>query len=368
MDRTEQRTVPRGARAVEPARPDDRPLGVGMVGAGYWGRNLARNFLDCPSTELLWVCDADEGAAARLVGRRSEVRVSAELDKMLADDDVEAVAVVTPPGTHLDIGLRCLRAGQHVLMEKPLATSVEGGELLVATAAELGLTLMCDHTFCYTPHVRRVRKLMQGGELGELQYVDSTRVNLGLVQSDVDVLWDLAPHDLSILDFVLPPGLVPVQISAHGADPLKVGHWCLGHLTMPLSNGALAHVHVNWLSPTKIRQMVISGSRRMVVWNDLEIGRRLTIFDSGVEVTDVEGEERARRMVAHRLGDSVTPAIPEAEALSAVVTELADAVREQRPPLTDGVAGVRLLKTLEAASISRRANGALVTLELDVAR
>jgi predicted dehydrogenase len=336
-----------------------------MVGAGYWGRNLARNFLDASSTELLWVCDVDEGAAARLVGRRSEVRVSAELDKMLADDDVEAVAVVTPPASHLEIGLRCLRAGKHVLMEKPLATSVAGGEQLVATAAELGLALMCDHTFCYTPHVRRIRDLMHSGELGELHYLDSTRVNLGLVQSEVDVLWDLAPHDLSIMDFVLPPGVVPVQISAHGADPLEVGQWCLGHLTMPLSNGALAHVHVNWLSPTKIRQMVIAGSRRMVVWNDLLIGKRLTIFDSGVDVTHVEGEERARRMVAHRLGDSVTPAIPETEALSLVVTELADAVREGRAPLTDGAAGVRLLRTLEAASISRRANGALVTLGLE---
>jgi predicted dehydrogenase len=156
-----------------------------------------------------------------------------------------------------------------------------------------------------------------------------------------------------------------VQISAHGADPIKVGQWCVGHLTMPLSNGALAHVHVNWLSPTKLRQMVIACSGRMVVWNDLLPGRRLTIFDSGIDVTHVEGEERTRRMVAYRLGDSVTPAIPESEALSAVVAEFAESIRYSRAPLTDGHAGLRLLRTLEAASMSRRANGALVTLELD---
>jgi predicted dehydrogenase len=342
-----------------------RPVGIGLVGAGYWGRNVARNFLDCGATELLWLCDLDESAAARLVGRRSEVRITSELDKMLADSEVEAVAVVTPPRTHLEVGMACLRAGKHVLMEKPLATSVAAAERLVATAAEMGLTLMCDHTFCYTPHVRRIRDLIHSGELGELQYIDSTRVNLGLVQSEVDVLWDLAPHDLSIMDFVLPPGLVPVQISALGADPINVGQWCLGHLTMPLSNGALAHVHVNWLSPTKIRQMVFAGSRRMVVWNDLVPGRRLTIFDAGIDVTHVEGDERARRMVGYRLGDSVTPAIPESEALAAVVAEFAASIREDRAPLTDGRSGLRLLRVLEAASMSRRGHGALVPLELD---
>jgi predicted dehydrogenase len=357
--------APDGTPAASGGDDGGSAVRVALVGAGYWGRNVARNLLDVPDTELLWVCDIDEIAAARLVGRRSEVRVTSELDKMLHDDEVEAVAVVTPPGTHLEIGLACLRAGKHVLMEKPLATSVADGRLLVRAAEEHGLTLMCDHTFCYTPHVRRIRELLHGGELGELQYIDSTRVNLGLVQSQIDVFWDLAPHDLSILDFILPPGLVPVQISAHSADPIKVGQACLGHLTMPLSNGALAHVHVNWLSPTKIRQMVIAGSRRMVLWNDLVPGRRLTIFDSGIDITETGGDERARRMVAYRLGDSVTPAIPESEALRAMVQEFADAVRAKRPAMTDGYAGLRVLQTLEAASMSRRANGALVNLELE---
>jgi len=340
------------------------PVRIGLVGAGYWGRNVARNLLDVLDAELLWVCDVDEMAAAGLVGRRSEVRVTSELEKMLDDDEIEAVAVVTPPRTHLEIGLACLRAGKHVLMEKPLATSAADGRRLLETAKEMDRTLMCDHTFCYTPHVRRIRDLMHGGELGELQYIDSTRVNLGLVQSDIDVFWDLAPHDLSILDFILPPGLVPVQISAHAADPIRAGQACVGHLTMPLSNGALAHVHVNWLSPTKIRQMVIAGSRRMVVWNDLIPGRRLTLFDSGIDITEAEGDERARRMVAYRLGDSVTPAIPESEALRAVVIEFVTAVRTGRPPLTDGSAGLRVLQTLEAASLSRKSNGALVNLDL----
>ncbi len=212
---------------------------------------------------------------------------------------------------------------------------------------------MCDHTYCYTPVVGRIRELVRGGEIGTLQFVDSVRINLGIVQPDIDVFWDLAPHDLSILDFVLPDGCRPTAVSAHGADPMGIGTPCLGYLAMPLSNGGIAHAHVNWLSPTKIRTMVIGGSRRTIVWDDLNPSQRLSVYDRGVEMPNPDdGEARRRAMIAYRLGDMVAPALPEAEALQSVMLEFTGAIRENRSPMTDGGAGLRVLRVLEAATES----------------
>ncbi len=341
------------------------PVGVAVVGAGYWGPNLIRNFLGSADTSLLGVCDLDVERAQRVLGRRSEVRVTASFEELLADPDIEAVAIATPSHTHLPLGLQALRAGKHVLMEKPLATSVEEGERLVATAAELQRVLMCDFTFCYTPVVRRLRDMIASGELGDLLYIDTVRVNLGLVQDDIDVFWDLGPHDLSILDFILPASHRPLDIAATGADPLRTGQTCIGYLSMRLSTGAIVHVSLNWLSPTKIRQMVVSGSKRMALWDDLKVGARLSLYDRGVEVTPVlDRDEKRHRMVSYRTGDIVTPALPETEALSAVVSEFANSIREQRAPLTDGVAGLRVLHILEAAGKSLHSGGVPIPLEL----
>ena len=341
------------------------PVGVAVVGAGYWGPNLIRNFLGSKDTVLRWVCDLDVERAQRVLGRRSEVRVTACLDDLLQDPEVEAIAIATPSCTHLPIGLKALQAGKHVLMEKPLATSVAEGELLVATAAAHERVLMCDFTFCYTPVVRRLRDMIASNELGEVLYIDTVRVNLGLVQDDIDVFWDLGPHDLSILDFILPATYRPVDIAATGADPLGTGQTCVGYLSMRLASGAIAHVTLNWLSPTKIRQMVVSGSKRMALWDDLKVGARLSVYDRGVDVTRVlDRDEKASRMVSYRTGDIVTPALPETEALSAVVSEFAASIREGRAPLTDGVAGLRVLHILEAAAQSFRSGGTPVPLEL----
>jgi len=341
------------------------PVGVAVVGAGYWGPNLARNFLACPDTDLRWIVDLDIDRAARIAGGRSDVRVTADLAEALADPDVAGVAIATPPASHLPLAMQAMEAGRHVLIEKPLATTAADGERLTRHAAELGLTLMCDHTFCYTPVVRAIGELIRNGDLGDIQYIDSVRVNLGLVQSDVDVFWDLAPHDLSILDHILPEGVHPVSVSAHGADPIGSGQACVGYLTLPLSNGAIAHVTVNWLSPSKIRQMVVSGSKKMVVWDDMKPSQRLSIVDSGVELREPRGQDEKRRlMVDYRVGDMLVPALREGtEALTAVVAEFADCIRTGRTPLTDGWAGVRILRLLEAASVSLRSNGALITVE-----
>lgn len=220
--------------------------------------------------------------------------------------------------------------------------------------------LMTDHTYCYTPAVLRMRDLLAEGALGDVLYVDAVRINLGLVQPDVDVLWDLAPHDLAILDFVLPGGLVPTGVSAFAADPLGAGKACIGYLSLPLPGGAVAHLHVNWLRPTKIRRMVVGGSRRTLVWDDLDPAQRLSVYDRGVDLAqqDADAGDRRRAGVSYRLGDTWAPALAEHEPLALVVAELAAAIREGRRPRTDGQDGLRVLEVLEQARASLAAGGA----------
>lgn len=339
-------------------------LRVAVIGAGYWGPNLARNFRGSADWDLVAVCDLDEAKARRVVGDRSTVDVETSLDRLLERDDVDAVAVATPARTHHPVVLAALRAGKHVLVEKPIADSRERAVEMVDTARERDLVLMADHTYCYTPAVAKIRELIEDGALGEILFVDSVRINLGLVQPDVDVFWDLAPHDLSILDFVLPGGLEPVGVAAHGADPLGVGQACVGYLTLPLASGAIAHVHVNWLSPTKIRQMVVGGSKRTLVWDDLNPQQRLSVYDRGIDlrVPAATQADRAAVNVSYRLGDVWVPALVEKEALGQMVGEFAASIRGNRAPRTDGDAGVRVLSVLEAASASLRDGGRLTSI------
>jgi predicted dehydrogenase len=336
-----------------------------LIGAGYWGSNLARNLAATDVTELVWVVDPDLARAERLA-RPTGAATAANVDEILRDDNVEAVAIATPAATHHELTMAALRAGKHVLVEKPIASSYEQGAEMVAEAEARGLTLMVDHTFCYTPVVQRIRELVRDGVLGDLLFIDSVRINLGLVQPDVDVLWDLAPHDLSILDYVLPEGLRPLAVAAHGADPIGAGKACIAYLSLTLPDGAIAHAHVNWLSPTKVRTTVIGGSKRMLMWDDLSLGQRLTVFDRGVDlIADaslLDAEERRAAMVSYRSGDMIAPALPEREALTGVVAEFAACIRERRPPATDGHAGLRVLDLLDAASRSMAFHGATVPL------
>ncbi|WP_298459542.1 Gfo/Idh/MocA family protein [uncultured Cellulomonas sp.] len=338
----------------------ERALSVAVVGAGYWGPNLARNFRSSPDWDLVAVCDLDEARARRVVGPRSTVDVMTSLTDVLARDDVDAIAIATPARTHAPIALAAIEAGKHVLVEKPVADTSATGRQMVARAEQAGLVLMVDHTFCYTPAVVKIRELIADGSLGDIHFVDSVRINLGLVQPDVNVFWDLAPHDLSILDFVLPGGLVPTGVAAQGADPLRTGQACVGYLTLPLADGAIAHVHVNWLSPTKIRQVVIGGSKRTLVWDDLSPQQRLTVHDRGVTLAGARGTDREATQVSYRLGDAWSPALPEKEALASMVAEFAASIREGRAPRTDGAAGLRVLDVLEASTVSLAHEGRLV--------
>lgn len=340
-------------------------VAVAVVGAGYWGPNLVRNILASPDMALHWVCDTDGELAQRLASPYRGVRATTDIEDVLTDAGVDAVMVATPAATHHAVAMAAIKAGMHVLVEKPLAATYADGAELVEEAERRGLVLMCDHTYCYTPAVRRIRELVRAGELGDIQYVDSVRINLGLVQRDVDVLWDLAPHDLSILDYVLPEDRAPIAVSAHGADPIGAGRSCVGYLTLSLAGGAIAHAHVNWLSPTKIRRTIVGGSKRMLVWDDLDPARRLSIYDRGVDLSDpadLDPVDRRATLVSYRSGDMVAPALADGEALAAVVTEFASAIREGREPVTDGRSGLRVLDVLEAATRSLAFSGSVVPL------
>jgi predicted dehydrogenase len=359
-----------GDASLDRLRADDgrgtpQSVTVAVIGAGYWGRNLVRNAAQSPATTLRYVVDNDLARARSVGGVYAGVEATDDLAAVLDDAAVEAVLIATPAATHREVALSALAAGKHVLVEKPLAASYSQGLDVVLAAEQAGLVLMLDHTYCYTPAVARIRELVRAGDLGDIQFVDSVRINLGLVQPDVDVLWDLAPHDLSILDFVLPDGCRPIAVAAQGADPIGAGRACVAYLTLRLPDGAIAHVHVNWLSPTKVRTTMIGGSKRTLVWDDLNPVQRLSVFDRGVDLADAsqldaDGQRAAR--VSYRSGDLVAPALPEREALQEVMTEFADSIRQSRPARTDGRSGLRVLDILEAASRSLEFHGAVVAL------
>jgi predicted dehydrogenase len=341
------------------------PIGVAIIGAGYWGPNLVRNVLQSPATRLAGVCDLDLDRARKLVDGHAGFDATDDLGAILEDPGVDAVAVATPPATHLEVAMAAIEAGKHVLVEKPLASSYSDGLSLVQAADEQGVVLMCDHTYCYTPAAQRIRELVSTDVLGDIQFVDSVRINLGLVQRDVNVLWDLAPHDLSILDFILPDGCTPLAVAAHGADPIGAGQACIAYLTLQLACGAIAHVHVNWLSPIKVRTTTIGGSKRTLVWDDLNPSQRISVYDRGVDLatpSELDVDSRRRAIVSYRSGDMVAPALAETEALQGVMAEFADCIRTGRPSVTDGRSGLRVLDLLEAASRSLEFHGSVVPL------
>ena len=351
-------SIPDPLQRPQLAQPQSR-LKAAVIGAGYWGPNLARNFKASPDWELSGIVDMDVSRALKIAGPLGDVPVFGSLDELLATTDVDAVAIATPARTHHLVALQALDAGKHVLVEKPLAASRELGLQMVELASARGLTLMADHTYCYTPAAIKIRQLIEEGELGDILFIDSVRINLGLVQPDVDVFWDLAPHDLSVIDFIMPGGLQPETVAAHGADPLGTGKSCVGHLTFALPNNAMAHINVNWLSPTKIRQMVIGGTKRTLVWDDLNPQQRISVYDRGVnfEKASTTAAQRNAQAISYRLGDTWSPALPEKEALGLMVAEFAASIREGRPSRTSGVAGLRVLNVLEAASRSLENDG-----------
>ena len=336
-------------------------VGVAVVGAGYWGPNLIRNVAACPTTELVAVCDKDSDRLSRVLAGYSNVDAVASTEALLKRDDVDAVLIATPVSTHAPLAIAALEAGKHVLVEKPMAGSVADAEAMVAKAREMNRTLMVDHTFIYSSPVRKIKEIVESGELGEVFFIDSVRINLGLFQHDVNVVWDLAPHDLSILDYIV--GRLPRSLSAfgscHAGNEGRIED--VAYLNLDFGDGLLAAFHVNWLSPVKIRHFLVGGSKKSIVYNDLEPAEKVKVYDRGITVSE-DPDDRRRALVSYRTGDILVPHLSGGEPLQEMIFHFADCILNSKTPLTDGESGLRVVRMLEAAQHSIKAQGGRITL------
>jgi predicted dehydrogenase len=337
-------------------------LRIAVVGYGYWGPNLARNFTSCAATQVVAVVDHDESRRATAHELYPWVKTHAHASKVFDDPDIDAVAIAVPTAAHHELVGKALAAGKHVLIEKPLAASVADAEEMVALAKARGRVLMVDHTFVFTGAVRKIKDYVDAGVLGRVLYFDSVRVNLGLFQPDSNVIWDLAPHDLSILDYVL--GRAPRWVSALGAR--HYGHnENLAYMTVGFDDELLAHFHFNWVAPVKVRRIMIGGTQRMLVYDDTEPSEKIRLYDSGVTVQNqpnLEREKAYNLLVQYRTGDVLAPKLDGTEALRRVVESFAQAIQTGSAPMSDGHAGLRVVRLLEAAQESLRHESAKIRL------
>lgn len=338
-----------------------KAINIGVIGCGYWGPNLLRNFAENEGAQLRWICDVDEDRLASMSRRYPMAQTTTDYGALVSDSTLDAVAVVTPVATHFAIARELLRAGKHVLLEKPLAATARETEELIDLAEANGRNLMVDHTFIYTGAVRKMKELVSSGELGDLLYFDSIRINLGLFQRDINVLWDLAPHDLSIMDFLI--DRQPHTISALGSSHIERGIENIAYLVMLFPDEFIAHFHFNWLAPVKIRRTMIAGSSKMILYDDIEPTEKVRVYDKGVTASRVGDREAAyQTLVSYRTGDVWAPKLDTTEALRYVVAEFLDSINQGRKPLTDGYAGLRVVRLLEAAQQSMKNGGQAVTL------
>jgi predicted dehydrogenase len=338
------------------------PVGIGVVGYGYWGPNLVRNFCEASGSRVVAVSDRRRERLALVQARYPGVKVVIDPAELINDPRVDAVAIATPVSTHFPLAMQALEAGKHVLVEKPLANSSAEGVRLIAEAERRRLVLMVDHTFVYTGAVRKIKALVESGQLGNLYYYDSVRVNLGLFQHDVNVIWDLAVHDLAIMDYVLPdrPHAVSVSGIAHvPGQPVNVAY-----LTCFFPRNLIAHFHVNWLAPVKIRRTLIGGDRQMIVYDDLEPDQKVTVYDKGITLNN-EPDSVYHLMVNYRAGDMWAPRVDRTEALHSEVLHFIECIRGGEQPVTDGQAGLRVVRILEAADRSLASAGQQILVDTD---
>lgn len=334
-------------------------IGVAVVGCGYWGPNLIRNFAVCDFTRVVAICDQQRARLDKMERICPNAKLVQDFADVLADPEVQAVVLATPVATHAPLATAALEAGKHVLVEKPLTGSVREAEHLVSLAEKLGLTLMVDHTFIFSPKVRKIKELVDSGELGQIYYVDSVRINLGLFQSDVNVLWDLAPHDISIVDHLF--GRLPRSVAATGVSHTASDIEDVAYLNLDFGDSLIASFHVNWLSPVKVRHMIIGGSSRSLVWNDLEPAEPIKIYDRGIDI-DSSLETRRGALISYRTGDIRSPNLVQEEPLQNVVRHFAQCIAEKKPAITNGAVGLRVIRILEAAQRSIKAQGGRITL------
>jgi predicted dehydrogenase len=334
-------------------------IGIGVAGYGYWGPNLVRNFMEASNSAVVAVCDLRTQRLEELQYRYPAVKATNNYSELLEDPSVEAIAIATPVSSHFALALQALKADKHVLVEKPLTASSEQAVQLVEEAASRKRVLMVDHTFVYTGAVRKIQELIAAGELGDIYYYDSMRVNLGLFQHDMNVLWDLAVHDLAILDYVLPSK--PVAISATGISHISGQPENVAYMTLFFANQQIAHLHVNWLAPVKVRQTLIGGSEKMIVYDDIEPSEKIKIYDKGVSVSQ-KPEALYEMLVSYRSGDMWAPKLDTTEALRTEAAHFIDCIENNKQPETDGHTGLRVVRLLEAAEASLRERGRLVEL------
>jgi predicted dehydrogenase len=336
---------------------DNDVIRFGVIGYGYWGPNIVRNLLQLEKSRVVAVCDADAKARARAQKAHREMTIISDANELLSSPDIDAIAVVTPVWTHYKLAKAALEHGKHVFVEKPFTSSTAEAEKLIELADRKNLKIMVDHTFLFTGAVRKIRQLLDEEALGKLYYYDSTRVNLGLFQQDANVIWDLAPHDLSIMDHLIQRR--PEAIVATGQSHLN-GHEDVAYITLYFPDKVIAHVNVNWLSPVKLRMTLIGGEKKMLVWNDQDADEQVKVYDKGVSITTLEGVYNA--LVNYRTGDMWAPRLERAEALTRELEYFVECILEDKTPINDGPAGLRVVKMLEASTESLRPRGSLVYL------
>jgi predicted dehydrogenase len=337
----------------------DEPIRIGVIGYGYWGPNLVRNFVNSGSARVIGVSDLDPAKLAASRRLQSEIETTSDFRDLLQNPSIDAVAIATPVHTHYDLALSALKAGKHVLVEKPLTSKSDQAFRLVDEAARRNLVLMVDHTFLYTSAVQKIHELLREGTLGEPYYYDSIRSSLGLFQSDVNVIWDLAVHDLSIIMYILDEE--PITVSATGSSHIAGAPENMAHITLFFESSCVAHVSVNWLSPIKIRQTFIGGSRKMIVYDDVEPTEKIKVYDKGITL-DNSPEKAHQLRIGYRAGDMWAPHIAAKEALQTEVEHFIDCIRSGKPPISGGPSGLKVVQILEAASRSIREQGKPVLL------
>lgn len=336
-------------------------LKVGVIGFGYWGPNIVRNFNATQQALVTQVCDIDSNLLTKASLTYPNIKTSTNFMDLVQSPDLDVIAIITPVYTHYELAYQALSHGKNIIVEKPFTSTVDQAERLIELADKNNLKIMIDHTYIFTGAVRKIKELISGRILGDLYYYDSTRVNLGLFQHDVNVIWDLAPHDFSIMDYVL--DAKPVAISAHGKSHFSNNLEDVAYITFYFEDNLIAHFNLNWLSPVKVRTTLIGGQNKMLVWNDLESDEKIKIYDKGVKVESREGIYNL--LVEYRSGDMFSPKIDQKEALRTEIEYFIDCINNNTPPFNDGLSGLRIVKMLEATDKSIKNNGEIIKLKLD---
>jgi predicted dehydrogenase len=328
-------------------------LSIGIIGYGYWGPNLVRNFSGIVTIEVKYVAEANSARHSQIRRNHPNVQILLSAEEMLQDESLDAVVIATPVSTHYTLAKQALLSGKHVLLEKPMATSVAECEELIQIAEAKSLTLMVDHTFLYTGAVQKIKEIVDSGDIGELQYFDSTRINLGIFQNDVNVLWDLAPHDISILSYLKEEK--PVSVNATGISHLKNGIENIAYMTINYASNFIAHFNCSWSSPVKIRQTLISGDQKMILYNDIEPTEKVRVFDTGVGVKS--DADRDKLLIDYRYGDILIPKLSTHEALQQVAMDFVESIVSRKTPLSSASIGLHVVRVLEAAEKSIKQKG-----------